>query len=315
MTAKESDMDRLSLKLAAEQASQPAGHFDYRSIASELDGLIQPILDAIGTTKAKDLQTFEKGLPHVLALTAVISSAPWHSIRFLCWERPEVGWQRDFIYSVPPLARTLLDSLFNLMFMFDNPKDNVHWFLAGGWCDQQRAYNRFKEKYGKKDAWQTWFAASSVDIKQTEDHLVDITDAERKRPDRPLKGFWPNPGQMGGKQHPIRDQSRARFLKYTNDWFYKELSGDSHLSLTGLLNRGGHHLPLAAGVDPDDLYKLTRSKFAGTALTIYVALLSEISVELSLAQEKATLSTIWKNLELWPDAADLHKERYERLLA
>jgi hypothetical protein len=304
----EPEIDRLSRKLAAEISSRGAAHFDYQLIARDLEEVHQPILDAIGKARGP-----EKGYPHILALTVAISKGTWESIRFLCFEQPKNGWRREFVYSVPPLARTLLDSLFNIIFMFDNPSVNVHWFLLGGWADQNKAYKRFKQRYGTECDSKTWLDCFVADIKQTEDQLVEITAAERQSPDRPRMDYWPNPGQMG-KKHKIQDATRAAFLEHVSDWFYKHLSGDSHLSLTGLLNRGGYLLPLAAGVDPEELYGLTRSNFVLTALTIYVALLSEICKELGLVVELARLREVWKKLVVWPDAADLHRVRYEALL-
>jgi hypothetical protein len=305
----EPEIDRISRKLAAENASRTTEQFDFQSIARDLEGVHQPILDAIWKAAGP-----EKGYPHILALTVTISKGTWESIRFLSLEQPKNGWHRQFVYSVPPLARTLLDSLFNVIFMFDNPSVNVHWFLVGGWTDQNRAHRLFRDRYGTEAEWKTWLDACEANIKQTEDHLVGITDAERKSPTKPPLGYWPNPGKMGNKDCAIRDPGREAFLKYVNAWFYKWLSGDSHLSLTGLLNRGGYLLPLAAAVDPEELYRLTRSRFVLTALTIYIALLSEISSELALAPELARLREIWKKLVVWPDAADLYGKRYDALL-
>jgi hypothetical protein len=314
MASKERAIDRLSRQLAAEQASRPAGRFDYQSIAADLDAIVQPLLDAIGIGKAALLQEYEKGLVHVLALNVSISSDTWAAIRYLCREQPEAGWQRAFVYSVPPLARTLLDSLFTTIFLFDDPKANAHWFLAAGWSDQQRANKRFSNRYSKDPAWRTWLQFSAEDIKQTESYLVTLTKQERQSPEKPVRGYWPNPGKMGGTA-PMRDKTRRKFLQYVNDWFYRELSGDSHLNLTGLLRRGGHRLRLTAGNDPEDLYQLTRSHFAYTALTIYLALLSEFSVELDLSVQKRSLAEMWRKLSRWQDAADLYQERYQALLS
>jgi hypothetical protein len=305
----EPEIDRTSRKLAAEIASRTPEHFSYQSIAADLEGVHQPILDAIGRATGP-----EKGYPLVLALTVVVSRGTWESIRFLCFEQPKNGWRPEFVYSVPPLARTLLDSLFNIIFMFDKPSINVRWFLVGGWVDQNRAYKRFRQRYGSEPDWRPWFDLCAADIKQTEDLLVEITDAERRSPDRPVLGYWPNPGRMGGRESPMQDAARTRFLEYVNDWFYKRLSGDSHLSLTGLLNRGGYRRPLAAGVDPAELHMQTKSHFVLTALTIYVALLSEVCKELVLPAELTSLRKVWEKLIVWPDARDLFGRRYEALL-
>jgi hypothetical protein len=311
----ELEMDRLSRLLAAEQEDQPIQHFNYRSVANDLEGVVQPILTAIGTTKLGELEAYEKGLVHVLSLAVVINTATWHTIRFLTWEfPPQIGWQREFVYAVPPLGRTLLDSLCNIIFMFDDPGANVHWFLVSGWSDQYRSYKRQEEKCREKPGWgsETWLKALAAEFNQTEKFLVKLTDEERAKPDKPFKERWPGPGRMA--QYPMKDEDRKKFLDHVNAWFYKGLSSDSHLTLTGLLNRGGHHLPLAAAIDPDDMYQRKKFHFIGVCLIGYLAILSEVSYQLALVEEKAKLRDVWKKAVVWPDAADLWTMRYDALL-
>ena len=314
MADQEREIDRLSRKLQSEQAGQPAAAFNYQTIAKDLDEIPQRLLDAIGKEKCEELQAYETGVPHVLALTVAVSGSTWQSIRFLCWEVPEIGWQPEFAFAVPPLARTLLDSLFNIIYMFDEPAQNVHWFLANGWTDQVKEHKRLHGTYGKDPMWATWFETSAAEIKQMEEELVTLTPAERARPEKPAKGWWPNPGAMLRQGLEATKQDRNHFLGYLNDWFYRELSGDSHLSLSGLLHRGGHFLPLAEGINRNQLLGLARSKFILNSLTLYVALLSEISVELSLDREKAKLREIWTKLVPHRQAEGLFKQRYEKVL-
>jgi hypothetical protein len=89
------------------------------------------------------------------------------------------------------------------------------------------------------------------------------------------------------------------------------LSGDSHLSFPGLIRRGGFYAPLADGVDLPEHHLRARSQFLFEALSLHVALLSEISGELSFEYEKTRLRLVWDDLKLWPDAGEFFARRYD----
>lgn len=302
------DIDHFSRKLAAEEGSETATFFNYQSIAPILDPIPRQLLDAIATA-APTLRAHEKGLPLLLSLTVTVSAATWQSIRFLTFPQPEAGWQPGFIYSVTPLARTLIDALLNVVYLFDEPGKNARWFLISGWFEQTKEFKRIQAAWGTDPTWSTWFELAAADIKQTEDELVTPTPDERQRERAPKAGWWPNPGSMV-KKHPAREPLRRDFISYLNDRVYGHLSADSHLSLQGLLRRGGHNLPLAEGLTHEMLHMRASSKFSLDALALYVALLSELSSEFHLSDTNASLLAIWDLLLGHDLAASLLSRRY-----
>lgn len=164
-------------------------------------------------------------------------------------------------------------------------------------------------KHGADPAWKTWFDASEADIEQVA-KLANITPVERANP--MSIPFWPNPGKFGGKQCPTRDSKRGDFLRFLNEWFYGNLSGDSHLTFPGLVRRAGFYVRLAAGIDLEEHHALARSKFLFESLSLYVAILSEISGELRFEHEKTRLRGIWSRLSpAWVDAAEFFARRYD----
>jgi hypothetical protein len=144
----------------------------------------------------------------------------------------------------------------------------------------------------------------------------------RLRSRRPKKGnpksvtWWPNPGKMGSPKSKVRakEAARADFLVYLNDWFYSHLSGDSHLSFTGLVRRGSRLL------EPDDFERtkasltLYRSEVVFDSLALFLALLSEVAGQLKFEHEANRLRVLWKYFSKWPSASDLWNQRYDEWL-
>jgi hypothetical protein len=109
--------------------------------------------------------------------------------------------------------------------------------LKYGWREDKERLLRFQRQYGNLPDWKTWLQRYSDQVemgkflfsitKQEENNLVSIK-------------YWPNPGKMARyriKPTSILPPSR-QFLEYMNDWFYRDLSAESHLSSRGVMVRG-----------------------------------------------------------------------------
>ena len=60
-------------------------------------------------------------------------------------------------------------------------------------------------------------------------------------------GRWPTPGKVKDrlkKRNPV--PAVITFIEYVNSWMYRYLSGQTHLSLQGIMHRGMHFFPEGA---------------------------------------------------------------------
>lgn len=290
--------------------------FDYSIVKEDLDDLLPAVNNTIASAEP-ELSTYEKALPMIMDLQIVVNTVAWSAIHTLCLARTDSAEAPDYIFTTPPLTRTLLDSLLNTIFMFDNPEENVHWFLVSGWREQVKTFNRYKTKYGKNAAWATWLEFARRDIDQTEKFFVALSPEEKQG--KATTRFWPNPGKMGAihkdpaRSFPMRDAGRTQFVRYMKDWHYGRLSGESHLNLQGLLNRGALHLPRAGNADAESFAARTRFMYLTSAFSIYLALITEVALEVSFPKDR--LLPIWrKTAAAWSDVGELYTERYQALL-
>ena len=127
--------------------------------------------------------------------------------------------------------------------------------------------------------------------------------------------WWPLPGKLTRPKrdgtHYVRDSDTRAFLIHLNDWYYGELSGDSHLSYLGMLRRGG---PLVESPSqPAILLKSASTAFLNS-VTLYLALMSEIVVGARLPTEAVALLRLWAHFQDWQRARELQELRYRRAL-
>jgi hypothetical protein len=308
------DIDRLAAEL---DANYKQASFDYSIVKGDLDDLLPAISNSVASA-APTLIQIEKALPMVLGLQMKVNSLTWSTIQSLCLAHDD--GIPDYIFAAPPLTRTILDSLLNTLFMFDDPEKNVHWFLLAGWCEQNKELNRYRAEYGNDPTWARWLEFAKADIAQTERFLVTLSDDEKRSPEMPARGYWPNPGKMGivnpknpKFSYPMVDPDREAFVKHMKHWHYGRLSGESHLSLLGLIKRGALYLPQANDTPLELLAARTRYMYLTAAFSVFLALMTEIAIVVEFPRDR--LLTVWqRTARAWPDVAELYVERYKRLL-
>jgi hypothetical protein len=289
------------------------GTFEYKLIGRDMEELPGAIYQRIQRERRAQLG---EPLFVFLELLVRVSGDTWNTIRFLCRDQLEHGRRLEFVYAIPPLTRTLLESLLTVIYIFDNPGTNIRRYYAGGWLDQHREHKRYVAEYGGKAGWEHLDSVAR-EIEKTA-KLANITDDERldAELDKPkLIKWWPNPGQFGGNA-PTTDQRRTDFLLFLKAWFYGRLSGDSHLNFPGLLTRGWFYAEQDDGArDPAVIHHERRSIMAFEALSIQVALLTEISCQLALDYERNRLRGIWNKLLFLDDSRQFYEKRYKEWLS
>jgi hypothetical protein len=290
------------------------GLFELSFIEREMEELPSAVYERIRRERRAQLT---EPLFLFLELLVRVSGDTWATINFLCRRRADDhGRRREFVYSVPPLTRTLLESLLTVIYIFDSPSTNIRRYYAGGWLDQHTEYKRYFAEYGGKPGWEH-LADVATEVEKTA-QLAKISNDERVDAELPkpkLIKRWPNPGQFGGTQQPTADPKRTKFLLFLKGWFYGRLSGDSHLNFPGLVRRGWFYAePEDESRNTEVMHDNQQSLMAYEALSIQVALLTEISCQLALDYEKNRLRVIWEKLLFVEDARQFYEERYKEWL-
>ncbi len=110
--------------------------------------------------------------------------------------------------------------------------------------------------------------------------------------------------------------ANREFLRYLNDWFYKDLSDQSHLGALGLMKRAGFLLhenqnnPMA-----QEFLQKFRHIQASQTICLILALVSEIEAyfRFGLAERASYLWVLLRDYS--PVSKELYEKRYSDLLS
>lgn len=201
----------------------------------------------------------------------------------------------EFALSIPMLSRSILHSLFAVVFKFDDPRERTNWFLKSTWREAAEQHTRLVAAHGRDQGWEKWLEGHEH---QVQAFRTDAQLPEGAKPDS--VEWWPNPGRMVPE---MIGPARKAFLGHLNGWYYKELSGESHLSGLRFVKR--------AGILAELPY---RNQSLLAALAIYVSLLTELACQLDMTHQEGHARTVWAVLNTWPPAKQLWERRHERSL-
>ena len=248
--------------------------------------------------------------------TMEVAINTYKTVRWICADKPkDLSRRVEYSLSVPPLNRTILDSLFNVVFMLEDLSSRCSWFCKSGWREEKERLNRYQAQYSGLPDWKKWLDMYVTQIEMGK-KLFGITPQEEATPS--IIKFWPNPGKMprygisGADPLPIARE----FLAYMNDWFYRDLSAQSHLSLPGLTMRAAGLIKLARkDEDVEEALSKVKSDQVSTTLTLLLALVSEIDsyFNFGLAERAIYLWTVINAYSL--ATREVYYKRYNQLLS
>ena len=231
--------------------------------------------------------------------------------RFLLADTPPNPSRRlEFALANPPLARVLLDALCTIVFLFESFKPRVAWHYKSGWLDVRRETDRLTAAYSADPDWAAELAKREEFLKETRT-TYGISDDDLQKP---KKLQFPNPDAMIRK-HLVEGTERHTYLRYMVDWFYRELSQDSHLTFTGI----GRSLPLLVPRDMSEAERahrleLARFRQVSTSLVLMMCIITELELELRFGEQER-IKYVWAVLQSWaPEAREVYRRFYEEYL-
>lgn len=109
-------IDDASEAYFAERSTQALGAFRVSEIARPLEEIPIAIFNRIQREFRAQLGEL---LFLLLELMVRVSGDTWSTVRFLVGNKLDHGRRVEFIYAIPPLTRTILDSLMTVIFLFE----------------------------------------------------------------------------------------------------------------------------------------------------------------------------------------------------
>lgn len=176
---------------------------NFAVIRDDLDSLLASTANKIHREPPAALSNVA-GAREFLLTTVKMVDNTYRTIRFICADTPkDPDRKSSYAISVPPLNRTILDSLFTVVFMLENLASRCHWYQKAGWRALSEELNRYKREYGYLPEWQTWLDALAKLVRDGIS-IYGITPQEVANPGS--IDLWPNPGKMPHYGVPERDE-------------------------------------------------------------------------------------------------------------
>lgn len=266
------------------------------------------LLTAFGTKLEREIPQRCKENPVsriILASLVKVTENTYHSIQFLCAEKPECFARKlEYIVAVPPMVRTLLDALCNIIFMFEDLPNRIDWFAKSGWRENYEKLNRYKKNFGNDIHWKKPLSNLSNWLDETKNkYEIDIVKINEIP-------YWPIPFQMTKGEKLSKD--RLNIIKYLIDYFHRELSSESHLSFHGLI-KSAAWISEKRDEDYEDKIKDLRTDNIINATTFVLALLSELENELKYERTQKLIE-LWVILNETGISRKIYELRYRKLL-
>jgi hypothetical protein len=290
--------------------------FDVSLIQRRLDGALINIDRDLQRRIRQASQSQSAALVRQLTLACVmirIASNSYAATCFLVVDAGDSLRRKNFVLAITPLTRQVMDLLCTLVFLRDDFVTRSLAYERAGYRAFKEEYDLFQTRYGRLREWKNYFTDQRT-LSRYMAKSLKITRTEKKN--LKLIPRWNGPFKLSKEKTPSQN-----FLKWIVKWLYGEISGEAHLTGTGLFSVSPF---LLADMDfVDDEYKSlikervilqVEARNLSRMFMTVLAIATEIDAQFTLNNHEA-LAYIWRILvDYVPDAKDMYAERYERML-
>jgi hypothetical protein len=127
--------------------------FDYRLIRDQMSDLLIACPRRVEREWPPKFYGFHQARMIVHGSTRVVINT-FRTIGFLCVENPQ-DWRHrpEFVASVLPLTLTILECVFTLVYLFEDPAGRSTQYVKAGWRQLWEETQRQQERYGANTIW------------------------------------------------------------------------------------------------------------------------------------------------------------------
>jgi hypothetical protein len=295
------------------QRAEPKS-IDFKVIGEPLNRLLTAVGNKLSREWPIKYQTVTGGR-ELFVMNIRAAQIAFLSSLYLCGDTPSDPRRKaDFCVSLPPINRATLDILFTLLFILEDVPSRCEWYHQAGWREARLELDRHVVEYGQLPEWRDWLSELTKFVNDGP-HLAKLTPHQMSNPSS-LRS-WLTPGAMcnyevcpGSPLSPMR-----AFMKYLNDFFYIDLSQQTHLAAWGMVKRTGFLLDEVKSI-PSTEAQVKKYRYFQIAQTVafVLAVASEVEAHFNFGLRQEALF-------LWGVAGpsivvvdEMYQKRYRELL-
>jgi len=224
-------------------------------------------------------------------------------------------WKNAYGVAVLPLIRNMIDALYNITVILQNPSVNGPWFRLSGFKKTLKAFEEDEARYGGRQDWDAWIAKSR-------DGLNDQLRANGLKMDDVLAAKpWPTLGQYLRDEQPGGGLTpHQAFLKTFTYGHWRQYSAIAHGGFEGLLQVGMYFItdsmPHEDRPQIDAAYPRLLSAHIARAAVMLLCIVTELQAcfHFDGASINERIHKMWNALMPAFDVKELFDERYAQLM-
>ena len=297
------------------------GEFDYKVIQETLEKLCEATANLMEREwPAKYRQVDSARVVFFQSLRIAINT--YNTIFFIIADEKYYARRKIYALSLPPLVRTLFEQLITFIFLIQDIPNYIPWLFRTGYTEHIIQLKHVQKYHGTKPDWTDYIDSLKAQIAREESSGY-LAQQEIQNPYNNI-GRWPTPGRMLSKLRADKrgDPPTWDYIEYINDWLYRELSGQTHLNVSGLTMKGVHFSINDAKMIFGDNWEEERNKKleeyrqkqVWLSIILMLAIVSEIEGHFHFGRNQKARE-IWTILNEYSDfALDFWNTRYSALL-
>lgn len=226
-------------------------------------------------------------------------------------------WKPEYSIVALPLVRNMIDCLYNITAILQDPRRNGPWFRKSGYKRALKALDADMSRYGGQKKWDDWISERrkqiEFDIRVNDLDVDDIT--KTRRPEWPTMGKYIADKPKGGNYTPHQE-----FLRRFTYGPWREYSAMAHGAFEGLTEAGKYYV--ADSMPHEERPKLEEFHFREVSMhlarsaTILLCLVTELQAFFRFdgARINERIRKMWTALMPVFEAEELYNERYAQLM-